>query len=744
MKIPLRERFSLLILPLIAIQFLCFLAIIVPSLTIPADLRRLELHLRQRTLTASLARLLDEQAKTCVDFVLRRDDADRRRIEDLQGRARNTLARWQALKRPEDALTAEEVRSTSEIERDSGRINQLIGEIVDRAAAGGADQALDRIRQELAPLLARLEGEEDSLIETEGMALLETMASARGRLAVANLATSGKFALDLDATRSDVLRGFAADQFARRLSQELFLYALTAAVGRREPGIEAVREGARDALDTWRKLVENHTSSNQTREAAALTGIERGYSRIAETGVQLLSLVGAGRRSEAVEVLTWKLDPIAENQISPLVDQVVATDAAEIEVGLAMISSRLRWVFGVLGAVSLLGLAIGLGSPLLIDRQIIRPIVRMRGLATRLGAGDLYVRALVDSDDEVGELAAAFNQMAADLESRTREMRVLGELGDHLQACMTVDEACQVLIPSARALFPDDSGCILVFAPSRDILEPVVAWGNASTPPSFAPDECWAVRRGRLQAVTGGSRAVRCQHVPAEGDYLCCPMSAQGEMLGVLHVQLAPSGAGAFEGPVEAKQRVVLSVADQFAQALANLRLRETLRGLSIRDPLTGLFNRRYLEESLDRELRRAERRSLPVAILMLDVDQFKHFNETFGHEAGDLVLKEVAMLLKRNSRAEDIACRYGGEEFTLILPEMTLEHAKERAQQINEAVRQLRVLQGQQFLGPVTISVGVAIFPTDGSNARDVLRAADGALYRAKQCGRDRVEVVA
>ncbi len=144
MKIPLRERFSLLILPLIAIQFLCFLAIIVPSLTIPADLRRLELHLRQRTLTASLARLLDEQAKTCVDFVLRRDDADRRRIEDLQGRARNTLARWQALKRPEDALTAEEVRSTSEIERDSGRINQLIGEIVDRAAA--------------------VEGEEDSLI----------------------------------------------------------------------------------------------------------------------------------------------------------------------------------------------------------------------------------------------------------------------------------------------------------------------------------------------------------------------------------------------------------------------------------------------------------------------------------------------------------------------------------------------------------------------------------------------------
>jgi len=221
-------------------------------------------------------------------------------------------------------------------------------------------------------------------------------------------------------------------------------------------------------------------------------------------------------------------------------------------------------------------------------------------------------------------------------------------------------------------------------------------------------------------------------------------MSAQGEVLGVLHVRLtSPIGAGS-EGPAEQKQRVVLSDADQFALALANLRLRETLRGLSIRDPLTGLFNRRYLEESLDRELRRAQRRGLPVAILMLDVDQFKLFNDTFGHEAGDLVLKEVAALLKSNTRAEDIACRYGGEEFTLILPEMTLEHAKVKAHRVNEAVRQLRILQGQQFLGSVTISVGVAIFPTDGSNAREVLHAADAALYRAKQGGRDRVEVVA
>ena len=148
MKIPLRERFGLLILPLVVIQFLCFLAIIVPSLTIPADLKRLESHLRQRTLTATLARLFDAQAKTCVDFVLSHDDADRRRFEDLQGRGRNALARWQSLKSPGNDLTAEEIRSTGAIERDSARISQLIPEIVAIVTIGPkytTEDAIDRL-----------------------------------------------------------------------------------------------------------------------------------------------------------------------------------------------------------------------------------------------------------------------------------------------------------------------------------------------------------------------------------------------------------------------------------------------------------------------------------------------------------------------------------------------------------------------------------------------------------------------
>jgi diguanylate cyclase (GGDEF)-like protein len=230
--------------------------------------------------------------------------------------------------------------------------------------------------------------------------------------------------------------------------------------------------------------------------------------------------------------------------------------------------------------------------------------------------------------------------------------------------------------------------------------------------------------------------------VAEDGDYLCAPMAAQGEMLGVLHLHLGSSGAGEGGESIEDKQRLALSVADQFGLALTNLKLREKLRGLSIRDPLTGLFNRRYLEESLERELRRAERRSLPVAVIMIDIDHFKSFNDTFGHEAGDLMLKEVATLLRANIRAEDIACRYGGEELVLILPEMTFELAQERAERLAAAVRHLRIPQPLQAFGTVTISAGVAVFPTHGSSGRAVINAADQALYRAKQFGRDRVEV--
>jgi diguanylate cyclase (GGDEF)-like protein len=168
--------------------------------------------------------------------------------------------------------------------------------------------------------------------------------------------------------------------------------------------------------------------------------------------------------------------------------------------------------------------------------------------------------------------------------------------------------------------------------------------------------------------------------------------------------------------------------------------LRETLHNQSIRDPLTGLFNRRYLEDALQREVYRASRGQKTLGIIMLDVDYFKQFNDTFSHDAGDEVLRALSLFLQKQVRQSDIVCRYGGEEFLLILPDASLDVTLQRAEQIRTGVKCLNVQYRSQSLGPVTLSIGVAIFPDHGLTGAAAIQAADSALYRAKNEGRDRV----
>jgi diguanylate cyclase (GGDEF)-like protein len=194
--------------------------------------------------------------------------------------------------------------------------------------------------------------------------------------------------------------------------------------------------------------------------------------------------------------------------------------------------------------------------------------------------------------------------------------------------------------------------------------------------------------------------------------------------------------------PLDPGRRLASTVAEHVALALANLRLHDTLRSQSIRDPLTGLFNRRYMEESLQREIRRAARARQPVGIIMVDIDRFKDLNDQHGHEAGDTLLRAVGAILERSVRAEDIACRYGGEEFTLILPEASLVEASQRAEYIRQAIGHLSVQHERQHLDQVTVSAGVAMYPEHGPTGDIVLRAADAALYQAKARGRNRTVI--
>jgi diguanylate cyclase (GGDEF)-like protein len=312
-------------------------------------------------------------------------------------------------------------------------------------------------------------------------------------------------------------------------------------------------------------------------------------------------------------------------------------------------------------------------------------------------------------------------------------------MGDELQSCMTVAEAYAVIADAARHLFAEEAGALCVLSASRNVVEAVVVWGPASGEQVFAPDDCWGLRRGRPHLVEDPSSRLRCRHLdhPAPATYLCVPMMAQGEALGVLHIQ--HSAPGHFTEP---RQQLVQTVADSVALALANLNLRETLRQQSIRDALTGLFNRRYLEETLEREVRRVTRAQSPLGLIMLDLDHFKRFNDSFGHEAGDAVLRELGVYLTGQVRGEDIVCRYGGEEFLLVLPEASLEVTRQRAEQLREGIKHLHVHHMGQALGPLMLSLGVAGYPDHGLTATTLVRAADAALYRAKREGRDRVMV--
>jgi len=333
------------------------------------------------------------------------------------------------------------------------------------------------------------------------------------------------------------------------------------------------------------------------------------------------------------------------------------------------------------------------------------------------------------------ELLAGANR---ELQQRGVEASVLSEMDDLLQTSRSLQEAYRVVERAAQKLFPELSGAVLVLANSRNLSEQAARWGEDPLPCAAErcnPDDCWALRRAQLHVVDGSGLSIPCAAAEGAGGHACAPMVAQGEALGVVCLTSdAPFLDAQRERLVTATRHVALS--------LANLRLHDTLHRQSVCDPLTGLFNRRYLQATLDRELHRARRRELPVSVLMIDVDHFKRFNDDFGHDVGDLVLQEVGRLLRRATRAEDIVCRYGGEEFVVIMPEATLEVGAARAEVLRAQVERLRIAHQGETLRPVSISAGVSAFPGHGEEIAGLLQAADAALYQSKAGGRNRVTV--
>lgn len=351
-------------------------------------------------------------------------------------------------------------------------------------------------------------------------------------------------------------------------------------------------------------------------------------------------------------------------------------------------------------------------------------------------------RALATSNQEL-------SMQLVQLEKRSQEIVLLSEMGGLLQTCHSNEEAFEVVQTFAEQLFPSEPGFLAVTGAAANVMEAAVTWRDpVHSRTEFSFEECWALRRAQAHSVGNPRLGPFCRHVcsPLPANYLCVPIMAEGETLGVVHIQ-GKVRAGASEEEVggrsfEATERLALSMAQHIALAMANLKLRANLRAQAIRDPLTGLFNRRYLTELFDLELRRAERSNHPVSVVMIDLDHFKRVNDSHGHAAGDSLLCEVSKLLESHCRSGDLLCRYGGEEFILVMPDVSPREAQRRAEAIREIIRNQRFSFENKPLGPITISLGVAVFPHHGSSSDILLRAADAALYRAKNGGRDQVAV--
>ena len=396
--------------------------------------------------------------------------------------------------------------------------------------------------------------------------------------------------------------------------------------------------------------------------------------------------------------------------------------------------------------------AIAQGTPYTIEHGIIRPdqsiaYVISRGEAVVNDQGEVVkvVGTLTDITERKraeAELMEAKQQLEiriVELNQRHQEMESLGKMSDFLQTCLTLTDIYETLPSLLQPLFPGCSGSLFSIDPAVNQAQVVAPWGTHPPSVTTLPSEDYgALCRGKDHRGKPELSPLRGHPSPSQDTApLCIPMIAQGETLGLFYLT-----ANGPEALPEGKQQLARTVAEQVSLAIANLQLRETLRQQSIRDPLTGLYNRRYLEESLTQEIAQAQRYDQAIGVIMLDIDHFKQFNDTYGHTAGDQVLQAVGALLIENVRGADIACRYGGEEMTLILPESPLAQSQRKAEAILRAIARLELTYNGQPLPTLTASLGVASFPQHGATASALVQSADAALYCAKASGRNQVVV--
>lgn len=457
-----------------------------------------------------------------------------------------------------------------------------------------------------------------------------------------------------------------------------------------------------------------------------------------------------------------------------IVDEGHTIGRVEIGIDPNPVLSRMEKASQYIQVVFILELIIiALAVSFFIHKSFVSPFIRLTQITEEIAVGEFTTSGQSDRNDEIGWLAKSINSMShklkesyQDLErkvaerthkleetnikleetieslaTRNRQSELFRRYVEELQLCENKEDTVSVLISACEALLTGDHGGISILNPETGKIETIVTWGEGSFP-KFASgvDECRALKTKQVHACLNPETQANCEHnhkTMARG--FCVPVIVQGNLSGALHVVVRTKDKKQFS----IKQRIGENLIQAYTLFLSNLELRHTLQQESVRDPLTGLFNRRFMEETLKRESSRAKREKFSIGIIMADVDHFKNFNDTYGHDAGDTVLKKLAEMLQRGIRDEDVVCRYGGEEFILILPNTSLSHTMNRAEEIRRHVEMNMVMKLETESVKITISLGVSVYEVGGDDIEDVIKVADQGLYAAKKAGRNTVRSI-
>jgi diguanylate cyclase (GGDEF)-like protein len=521
-------------------------------------------------------------------------------------------------------------------------------------------------------------------------------------------------------TTLDALTGISAKERSYHATREMLTDAETGQrgylLGTDESFLEPYNASIANLPDALDGLARSTSSPNEREVVAKITKLTR--EKLVYMS-QTISLKRAGESQEAADMVASQRGKLLMDQIRVLFKSQHHSLALQRTALREKLTSSLQY-----------NTALGIGASLANLAIICTSIFVAANSLNQRAEAAKQAEMLAESNAEHAESES----LRADRASATAQML---QAIDNIKAPAELSHVIPVFLSK---ILSGTSGGIYLYRNSRDFLELKAQWGevHVDTGP-LSPSDCWGLRFGKIhQTIIGKDLCCAHSHVHSlsQQDQMCIPMISQGDVIGLIVIVSQNSTNKAFE------REAIVTLAEQLALAINNVMLREMLRQQSIVDPLTGLYNRRHFDESLKRELIRSKRADTSCSAVMMDLDHFKRINDTYGHDAGDLVLKAVSQNLLTRVRGSDLVCRYGGEELVLLLPDCTDEAAEKCAENIRQSIAEISIYHLGQHITGITASFGVASFPAHAQDTEGLLKAADLALYAAKNAGRNRVVV--